>query len=313
MERESTMLLSRDCQSKARKFIYQHARPLERSLYAWHFEDGDKEDVLRELGEFHNADGGFGRALGPDLRFSGSSVVATTRALQIFREVSADRRPDQAGAAIAYLLDAYAPKIESWIFLPKEANAAPHAPWWGYEEDDPPKRWDNCLDNPRPAIIGYLHEYSDLVPATLLKRLTHAVVARLNTVTGSMDKDNVQCYVCLLETPALPAQLREQILPKVQDIVRRSVTKDPDKWSEYCLKPLDIVSAPDSFMAGALSEQVELNLNYEIKHQHEDGSWMPNWSWGGSYPDIWRQAEREWKGILILLRLTQLRAFGRLE
>jgi hypothetical protein len=306
------MLLSKDCQSKAREFIHCNARPLERSLYAWHFEDGEKEDVLRELGEFQNTDGGFGRALEPDLRFSGSSVAATTWALQILREVSTDRRPDQAEAAIAYLLDVYDHKIESWMFLPKEANTAPHAPWWGYKEY-PPKRWDDCLDNPRPGIVGYLHEYSDLVPATLLERLTHATVARLNSVTGSMAKDDVQCYVCFLETQALPVQLREQILPKLQEIVKQSVTKEPEKWSGYCLKPLDVVSAPDSFMADALSEQVELNLNYEIEHQHEDGSWIPNWSWGDSYPDVWRQAEREWKGILTLLRLKQLQAFGRLE
>ena len=66
-------------------------------------------------------------------------------------------------------------------------------------------------------------------------------------------------------------------------------------------------------MADALSKEVELNLNYEIEHQHEDGSWLPNWSWGGNYPDFWPQAKREWQGILTLMRLKQLQAFGRLE
>ena len=292
--------------------MLSQARPLEQRLYAYHFENGGADDVLRELVKFQNPDGGFGHALEPDQRFAGSSVLATTVALGVLREVRADERPDLAAAAVAYLLAAYDPKIQSWLFLPAKANTAPHAPWWGYEEY-PPKRWVESLDNPRPVIVGYLHEHADLVDPALLEQLTAATVARLHAAPGSIAKDDVECYVHLLETPGLPEGIREQMRPKLTDIVQQSVTREPDKWSGYCLKPLDVAPAPDSPMADALSELIDLNLDYEIEHQDDDGSWAPNWTWGDNYPDVWPQAEKEWRGVLTLTRLKQLRAFGRLE
>lgn len=58
---------------------------------------------------------------------------------------------------------------------------------------------------------------------------------------------------------------------------------------------------------------LEQNLDYEIEQQCEDGSWSPNWSWFGQFPEEWPTAEREWRGVLTLRTLRALQAFGRLK
>ena len=48
----SRLTLSRKAQQKARGFIYEQARPLERALYAFHFESAPASGVLSELAKF---------------------------------------------------------------------------------------------------------------------------------------------------------------------------------------------------------------------------------------------------------------------
>ena len=67
-------------------------RPLEQQLYRYHFDGGTAAEVITELARFQNADGGFGHGLEPDLRLAGSSVIATTVALQRCREIHAPER-----------------------------------------------------------------------------------------------------------------------------------------------------------------------------------------------------------------------------
>jgi hypothetical protein len=79
--------LSPATQTKIKRFMQNEARPSEKCLYLYHFENGALSDVLAALASFQNADGGFGHALEPDLRLQESSVIATTIAFQHFREL----------------------------------------------------------------------------------------------------------------------------------------------------------------------------------------------------------------------------------
>ena len=79
------------------------------------------------------------------------------------------------------------------------------------------------------------------------------------------------------------------------------------------LKPLDVVTSPESPFAAMFDEEIALNLDFEIRNQREDGCWTPTWSWGDDFPETWETAEREWKGIITVGNLRLLRAFNRLE
>ena len=81
------MILSAAAFARARRFVATKARPLELARLRFHFDSAPAVAVLAELQKFQNADGGFGKALEPDLRASESSALATSVAFQIIREV----------------------------------------------------------------------------------------------------------------------------------------------------------------------------------------------------------------------------------
>lgn len=285
---------------------------MEQCLFSYYFREGSVEDVFAELAKYQNSDDGFGNSLEPDVRLSDSSAIATTIGLQILRELKASENHPIVRNVIRYLLDTYDSEYEVWQIIPSNANEAPHAPWWQYTEGLA-KQWGEFLANPRAAIVGYLYDYSELVPANLLDRLTIAVVSHLDSLPDSMEMHDLLCYVRLAETQTLLKDARTKILQKLRQAVDCVVAKNPSDWEKYGLKPLTVVASPDSPFAAMLDKEIDLNLDYEIDHQQEDGSWTPNWSWGDAFPEAWKNAEREWKGVLTVRALKVFQNFDRLE
>ena len=95
-------MLSSDQFERAADYLRHEARPLERALFAHAFEGGGRTAVLAALVPYQNDDGGFGRALEPDMRAPASSVVATTMAFDILRRVGATEETSGLPAALVY-------------------------------------------------------------------------------------------------------------------------------------------------------------------------------------------------------------------
>jgi hypothetical protein len=93
--------LRREAFERARRFLMTQSRPLERALFEHRFEGAAVESVLGELAHFQNEDGGFGRALEPDLRTPGSSPLATGIGLQSLRELQCPADQPMARKALA--------------------------------------------------------------------------------------------------------------------------------------------------------------------------------------------------------------------
>ena len=69
---------------RAKTFVKEQGRDLDRRLLSYYFEGGSDVSVLAALAVYQNDDGGFGHGLEPDLRTPASSVIATTVAFQNF-------------------------------------------------------------------------------------------------------------------------------------------------------------------------------------------------------------------------------------
>ena len=82
-------MLTSAAAGKARSFVEDEGRPLERAKLAFHLDGAGPDAVVSELAEFQNADGGFGHGLEPDLRTPATSALATTVGMQTLREVGA--------------------------------------------------------------------------------------------------------------------------------------------------------------------------------------------------------------------------------
>jgi len=302
--------LTSEAQARARAYVTREARPLERALLGYCCGEGGADDVLAALGEYQNADGGFGHGLEPDVRLPSSSVLATTIALQILRDLEIGPENALVHGAVRYLAASYDLDRGTWPIVPPDVDSAPHAPWWNYSEDD--AWWAGMMANPRAEVAGYLLDYAELVPAGLVDRVTRAVEDDLDDMVDTMTMHDLLCYARYVQTRSLPRENREVLLEKLWLAADRLVVVELEGWGSYGLEPLILVGSPGSPFAARLSEAIERNLDYRIATQDADGAWSPVWSWGGAHPEAWREAEREWKGMLTVEALRQLGAFGRL-
>lgn len=280
------------------EFLKTKARPLEKALYAFEFDNGSREQVLEELKLYQNEDGGFGNGLEPDFRCEASSALATTIGLQHLIRIGADESEPMVQRAIHYALKAFDEEKMGWEIVPKEVETAPRAIWWNYGGDWP---WGN----PSAEMTGLLHHYKGLVPDDFLEKLTTHAISYINE-EATNDFHELQCLVKLMKE--LPAEEAEKIDDRVREIANHSVTTDPDKWQDYCLLPLQVVTSPSSFLYEDFKEFIPANIRHLASNQAEDGSWKPTWTWG-RYEDVWETAKQEWSGVLTLDNLRVLSAF----
>ena len=283
-------------------------RALEQRLYAFHFENGSCEAVVDELRRYQNADGGFGHALEPDVRIEESSGISTTVAMQIARQLGLSASDEIVSGAIRYFLETFDAEAQVWMNVPPTVDNAPHAPWWAYQDD--PAR---LMANPRAEIVGYLIDHASIVPAAFATRLLDTVLGHLDALPDDMDMHDLLCFARLAESEALDESVRERILVKLRRAVDTIVVRDPIQWKGYVPTPLTFVDSPVSPFAALLKDEVESNLDYLVTRQGNDGASVPDFSWGGTFPEVWGEVKVEWKGIFTLNMLHTLRNHGRLD
>lgn len=287
-------------------------RPLDRARLLFHFESGPARAVLDELARFQNDDGGFGRALEPDLRTPVSSAVATWCAFTVLHEIGADTGEPLVRRAVRYLLDSYDPDERRWWIVPPEVEDSPRAGWWAYH--DIAGNFGGCLLNPTAGLAGALWEHPEGVPPALLAELTETVLQRLEALADDrMDRGDLTAAELFAQARHLPAAAQAQAVAALRRAAARLVEHQPQAWTAYTLQPLDVAHAPDSFLAPAVEPaSVEANLAYLLDLQLPDGSWPLTWTWADVDAQAWPVAEREAKGLVALERLRVLAAYGRL-
>ena len=293
---------------RAKNFIMEQGRAVDQKRFEFHFEDGSVDAVLAALSPYQNDDGGFGHSLEPDIRTPASSALVTTIGFQLLREIQAPASHRMVQRGIQYFIATYDEPEQVWHIVPPEVDEAPHAPWWDYESST--GTFGQFLVNPRAEIVGYLHEFSDGVPTKLLNTLTAAVLEHLDSLPDEMEMHDVLCFVRLAETEVLPN--RDQVWAKLARAAGQGVAQNPEELTGYVLKPLWLVPSPESPLAATLKDEVEMNLDFEIGQQGEDGSWSPNFSWDDQYPEAWQVAKKEWQSRITVDTLKTLKNFGRI-
>jgi hypothetical protein len=294
----------------ARAFLTAQARPLERALFHWRFEGGDPQSVVVALAPYQNPDGGFGHGLEPDLMLAGSSVLATTRALQTLRDLHADAGHPMVIQALAFLRTMWDAAADRWPFIPPNTDDAPHAPWWAHSPDHD-EQFGGYLINPRLEILGYLWDWGAAQDRPWLEQLTERALDHLESLARALSKDEVACCLRFAESTGVPHGLRLRAAEAAARLLPLSVTLDPARWGEYTMQPLHAAPTPASPLAPALAASLPANLDHRLAAQQPDGAWHPNWSWFGLYDADWPASEQAWKGILTLETLEILTAWGR--
>ena len=307
--------LKHDSYVKARQFLTSKARPVDRALFEYRFEGGSADKVVSTLVGYQNDDGGFGRALEPDLRSPSSSADATGIAISILKEINTATESLMLQKVVHFLLATLNPESSTWRVAPQDVNQYPHAPWWHDEEGSLQRTFDGYRVIPRAKLVALLHHYAEVVPEDWLSNLTEQTVSDIEKIDplGSGGGDDLVYALSLAEEGSVPETFRSRVVARVRAVVPEVVTLDPEEWSTYCISPLKIVKSPSSPVADLIWRAVQEHLDYQIVHQTPEGAWDPVWSWGDFYPQVWPQARVEWQGYLTLETLTTLKAFDRIE
>jgi hypothetical protein len=306
--------LSREAFERARRFLKTQARPLDRALFEYRFEDGAPEAVLTALSAYQNPDGGFGHALEPDLRTPSSSALATGGGLRILAELDVPAEHAMVRSAVVYLRSTYDPETRVWRVIPVDANDHPHAPWWHDEAGSLSRTFDGFVLIPRAELLASLYHYGSLVPSGWLHDVAEDTVRALEAQEplGAGGGDDLAYAIELAEAEALPDALKARLVQRIRAALPVVVVRDPAQWSGYCLAPLKVIRSPHTIGADLIADAVAEHLDYTLDGQTDEGTWEPNWTWGEMYPEVWPQAKLEWRGQITLATLTTLRAFGRI-
>jgi hypothetical protein len=64
-----------------KEFIFKNSRLLERKLFHYFFEAGNKEEIIKALAAYQNTDGGFGNGIEPDLLCPYSTAIGAETAM----------------------------------------------------------------------------------------------------------------------------------------------------------------------------------------------------------------------------------------
>ncbi|MFX1375960.1 MAG: hypothetical protein ACFFA0_09130 [Promethearchaeota archaeon] len=132
--------------NKIKEFIFNNGRLLERRLYTFFFENGNKDDVVKALMAYQNLDGGFGNGIEPDLLCPDSSAIGAETAMFILD-------------LLEYVDNEITDQLFNWII--KEQNEE------GYI-NHPPKNmvnypfqkwWSNPDDQRILALSGFLKKW----------------------------------------------------------------------------------------------------------------------------------------------------------
>jgi hypothetical protein len=305
-------MLSADSFSKAKDFINHTGRPLERARLRLHFEHGDAADVIAELAKFQNPDGGFATLLESDSRWTGSSPNGTRVALKILTEVKASAQDPSVQAAVKYLLANFDEHTGTWRALPREANAAPHAPWWHVHEDTGKCDVDSPVF-PTAALAGYLQAYNMLLPKDFLNRITDSSLKYLTDAPVKMQMSDIDMLTELVRLLPPSRPQREAAIQKLRTVLNTVVVRDPHEWTTYGIQPLSFIDSLNSPFYPGLEKEVDANLDYILQTQKDDGSWPLNWSWSDSNPAAWKIAEKEWRALMTLEKLERLEGFHRIR
>lgn len=302
------MILATNSYARARDFLLEEARPLERAFFCFHFDCTCPVEARGALAAYQNRDGGFGRGLEPDIRLPASSAVVTAVGFRHLRQLGVTADDPMVQGAVRWTQQAFDCNLNRWPAAPAAVDIWPHAPWWTWRQPGAP----GFMINPGAELVAHLWHYEELADAAFLAQVTDKAAAMIDTLPENPEMHDLLCVLCLAETPSVPSVLRTQAANRVRRAGLAVAQREPAQWTGFAATPLLLAPRADSLLAPLLRGAVDTNLDCEIGRQGPDGAWAAHWDWAGTYPDHWPEAALEWKGVLTLENLLTFRSYGRL-
>jgi hypothetical protein len=279
----------------AAQFVAGHARLIERRRFARLFGDGSPELVLRALDAYRNADGGIG-LVEPDVRTPASQPSCVLYALEILQEAGiADR--SLATGALDWLQTVTQPD-GGVPFVLASAKGWPHAPWFAPQDAPGSSLLITAGLAAAAHRLGIEHPWLDGATAYCWQ---HAADAR------TADPYTVRFVADFLDAVPDPARASAGLDALAARIPADGLLRVEAGAEGELLRPLEVVAWPGHAARRLYADDViERELDRLAAEQQDDGGW--NFTWLAWNP----AAALEWRGIVTVLALRTLQAYGRL-
>ncbi|MGY0372000.1 hypothetical protein [Clostridium sp. JNZ J1-5] len=302
--------LSKTILNQLNIYMNREARPLERAIFNYYFNDSSGDYILDALEAFQNSDGGFGGGIEPDFKLIQSSPMATSIGLRhLSRLDNNDRAQKMITRAIEYLETAFNNNRKGWYSVPSNVNKYPHAPWWEFRNDINMTVIDYSWGNPTAELIGYLYKYKEYLNELDVHSLISYAITNLNECTEFKSEHEIYCYIHMYNI--LGEKFSSQIEDGLKLAVSQLINVNESEWMNYVPTPLNFIEIDSSNFFGIEGKSIDQNLDYLIDRLEEDGKILPSWQWD-KYLEEWEVSKIEWMGILTLEALLSLYKFNRI-
>lgn len=301
--------LSKSLFTGINNYMNTEARPLERSIFNYYFNEGHCNDILDSLEKFQNTDGGFGQGIEPDYKLAESSPMATSIGLRHLCKIDNNSRAQiMIAKAVKYLEETFDCNRNGWYSVPSSVNNYPHAPWWEYRDDINMTVIDYSWGNPTAELIGYLYKYKKYLNKIDVYPLINYAIDNLNNRKVFNSEHEIYCYIRMYNT--IDIEFQTKLCQSIKLAVSQLVNINQDEWTNYVPTPLKFVEVDSKNFFEIDAKFIDKNLDYLIDGLQEDGKILPTWQWG-QYFKQWEIAKKEWIGVLTLEAMLSLLKFNR--
>ena len=302
--------LSKTIFEQLNSYMDTDARPLEKSIFNYYFNDSSGDDILDSLEAFQNTDGGFGKGIEPDFKLIKSSPMATSIGLRYLSKLdNSDRAQNMIAKAVEYLEITFDSNRNGWYSVPINVNNYPHEPWWEFRNDINMTVIDYSWGNPTAELIGYVYKYKKYLNNLDIYSLRNYAITNLNKRTEFNSEHEIISYIHMYN--ALDEEFSSRIVDTLKLAVSKLVNINQSEWINYVPTPLKFINLDSKNFFGIECKFIDQNLDYLIDRLEEDGKILPTWQWG-KYLEEWEIAKIEWMGILTLEALLSLLKFNRI-
>lgn len=300
---------------KARAYIYRCARPIDLALFKYYFENGSGEDVITALSAYQNPDGGFGNALEADNFNPNSLPLGVWKATEYIREVGGISPSHPIIKGILRYLDSgdgFNAEHNQWMNTVPSSNDYPCAVWWKYSDGGSDYRY-----NPTAALAGFIIRYAEKGSDIYNKGVQLAAeAAEWFIAEAPVEQHIARCFITMYEDCKAADNMpfdADALLSTIDEVVDKSICRDPARWYEYLPRPSAFISSRSSrFYNDGLEEACRAECDFLKAKQDPDGSYYVPWTWGNDYKE-WNVAEVWCRAYATINNMRFLKAFDGLE
>lgn len=295
-------------------WIHKNGRELEIAIWKYHFENGNKENVVNALMYYQNEDGGFGNAVDPDNWNINSLPYATLFTISILRDIEFYEMQHPIYLGIKRYIDIELNFPEGCNFTVITNKDYPHAKYYNYDENY--NRTEST-----GIILGFcafiIEHYQDDKIYSVALEVAEKMIEKLYSANlGDMGPTGYISLANAMKHAEIRGYDYDKLELRLKELVNKSIQRNPDQWPFYGYRPSDYIKSEVSIFYRDNKDIINVELDYLHDTLPDNDVWPITWSWfenNEKYPKESIISENWWKSIKAIERAKFLKNFIRTQ